>query len=109
MQISLSPIRSDEELSVSKAGDVLTINGDVFDFSEVPDGATVLAEGVPCDWIIGPVERVDGELRLTLLLPHGSNPSPEVAFPEPMINPPDGQLDLPRDPEPVEENADVEA
>ena len=38
-------------------------------------------------------------LGLTLVLPHGPNPSQAVAFPDPIIDPPDGEIQLPRDPE----------
>ncbi|MBD9509985.1 hypothetical protein IB265_24730 [Ensifer sp. ENS10] len=114
MKIALSPTRSDDTLTVVKAGDVLTINGAAFDFSALPDGATIPAGEIPCEWIIGPVERVAGRLHLTLILPHGANPSEAVAFPAALDNPPDGPLALPFDPPPVEqlieeEPADVDA
>lgn len=95
MNISLSPVRRDDALSVSKSGDILTVNGEDFDFSALPAGATIPAEDVPCEWIVGPVERIDGNLCLTLMLPHGPNPDPSVAFPDPIINPPDGIVSLP--------------
>lgn len=101
MRISFSPQRRDDALSVGKSGDVLTINGEAFDFSGLPDGATILAGYVPCVWIIGPVERIGGDLRLTLILPHGASPSAAVAFPAPLINPPDGPLAIPFDPPPA--------
>lgn len=103
MKIALSPSRRDDTLSVVKAGDILTINGAVFDFSSLPDGATIPVGEIPCEWIIGPVERVAGRLHLTLILPHCSNPSEAVAFPAPIDNPPDGTLALPFDPPPVEQ------
>lgn len=93
MNISFSPQRRGDTLSVSKSGDVLTINGEAFDFSGLPDGATI--EDVPCEWIVGPVERIDGELRLKLLIPHGPAPSQAVAFPEPIIDAADGAIALP--------------
>jgi hypothetical protein len=96
MQISFSPIRHDAELIVSKAGDVLTINGEAYDFSSLPDGATIPAGEVPCEWIIGPVERIAGELHLTLLMPHGLNPPAEVAFPATIVTVPDGEVMYPR-------------
>lgn len=102
MIISFSPQRRDDTLSVSKLGDVLTINGDAFDFAGLPDGATIEAGIVPCKWIIGPVERIGGELHLTLLLPHGPNPSEAVAFPAPLIDPENGVLSLPSDEEPAD-------
>lgn len=107
MRVSLSPMRHDGTLAVEKSGDVLTINGEAFDFSSLPDGATIPAGAVPCDWIVGPVERVDGDLHLTLILPHGPNPTQAVAFPVPLINPPDGPIVLPADPaDPKEESLD---
>lgn len=95
MKINLSPQRRDDILEVSKAGDVLTINGDVFDFSSLPDGATIPDGEVPCAFISGPVERIEGDLHLTLILPHGINPSEAVAFPSPIADPPDGSIVLP--------------
>lgn len=107
MFIALSPQRRDDTLTVSRQGDTLTINGDAFDFSDLPDGATIAAENSPSPWITGPIERVDGKLHLTLLLPHGPNPSEAVVFPAPIIDPPDGPIDLPHDPEEVENDMDA--
>lgn len=115
MRISLSPQRRDVTLAIVKAGDVLTINGHSFDFSALPNAATIPAGEVPCEWIVGPVERVSGALQLTLVLPHGPSPSQAVAFPAPIIDPPDGVINLPFDPLPApvadaveEEPADVD-
>jgi hypothetical protein len=101
MNINLTPQRRDDTLKVTKSGDVLTINGEAFDFSGLPDGATIPAGEIPCEWISGAVERVDGLIHLTLIVPHGANPSQSVAFPEPIANPPDGEITLPADPAPV--------
>ncbi|MBZ9603955.1 hypothetical protein [Phyllobacterium chamaecytisi] len=38
---------------------------------------------------------MDGELQITLLLPHGPNPSQVVAFPEALEEVQDGIIDLP--------------
>lgn len=95
MHIKLSPQWRDDTLIVSKAGDTLTINGIPYDFSGIPDGATLPASAVDCEYIVGPVERINGELHLTLLLPHGSEATQAALFPEPVINPPDGVLELP--------------
>ncbi|RVO34803.1 hypothetical protein [Sinorhizobium meliloti] len=108
MKIGLSPQRRDDALEVLKAGDTLTINGAAFDFSALPDGASIPAAEIPCDWIAGPVERIAGELHLTLILPHGPSPSQAVAFPSPLTDPPDGVIALPADlapsiPDPAEE------
>ncbi|WP_322886628.1 hypothetical protein U8C31_06900 [Sinorhizobium medicae] len=114
MQIKFSPQRRDDLLTVTRAGDVFTINGVPFDFSTLPDGATIPAGEVPCEWLVGSVERTAGELHLTLILPHGPGPSQAIAFPPPLIDPPDGMIALPADPQPSipdpaeEEPADVD-
>ena len=96
MKINLSPQRRDDTLTVIKSGDTLTINGTAYDFSQLPDGGTLPAEAVDCEFVIGSVDRVNGELELTLLLPHGANASEAARFPQPIINPADGELELPK-------------
>lgn len=103
MIINLSPDRHARPLIATRAGNVLTINGEPFDFTQLPEGATLPAEAIASDWIIGPVSRIDGELHLTLRLPHGPNPSQAVAFPEPIHVTEDGPIPLPFDPEPEPE------
>ena len=96
MKINLSPQRRDDTLTVFKQGDILTINGTDYDFTDLPDGGTLPAEAVDCEYVIGSVDRVNGELELTLLLPHGPNASEAARFPEPIINPADGEVELPK-------------
>ena len=96
MHITLSSQRSDAALSLTKFGDTLTINNEAFDFAPLPDGATLPASALRCDFIVGPVERIDGVLHITLLLPHGAGASEAARFPAPIINPPDGPLELPQ-------------
>ena len=100
MKINLSPSRREDTLTVKKAGDRLRINGKLFNFNPLPEGATIKASTIPCDWICGDVTRINGEIELTLVLPHGANPSEAVAFPAPLENVPDGIVALPFDPEP---------
>lgn len=100
MQIKLSPQRRNDTLTASRAGDVLALNGVEFDFGPLPDGATLPAEAIDSEWIVGPVSRIDGELHLTLRLPHGPNPSQAVAFPAPLTVLGDGPIPLPFDPKP---------
>ena len=77
MQINRTPQRNDTQLEYSAKGDVLTINGEVFDFSAIPEGGYV--ESVPCDWIVGSVRRQEGEITLTLIEPYGPPPETEGA------------------------------
>ena len=96
MKINLSPQRRDDTLTVTKQGATLTINGTAYDFSQLPDGGTLPADAVDSEFVIGSVDRVNGELELTLLLPHGPNASEAARFPQPIINPADGEVELPK-------------
>ena len=96
MKIKLNPQRRDGDLSITKQGETLTINGAPFDFSVIPEGATLPASAVACEHLTGNIERINGVLHLSLILPHGPNPSQAVAFPAPIINPADGVLELPQ-------------
>ena len=103
MHIKLNPQRRDDQLIVIKSGDTLTINSELFDLSVIPEGATLSADAISSQFFSGPVERIDGVLYLTLTLPHGVDPVEAVAFPADIINPPDGEIELPKNPEPVVE------
>lgn len=50
MIIKLSPFAplpgSDERLSLSRAGDVLTVNGQAFDFTPLPEGGELPTEAI---------------------------------------------------------------
>lgn len=102
MIIKLSPQRRDDTLEVVKSGDVLSINGQSLDFGPLPDGATLPATAVDNPWLVGDVVRENGELTLTLLLPLPANYSPEQAFPEDLVDVPDGPVAFPQ-PLPLEE------
>jgi hypothetical protein len=74
-------MRCDERFDLIKSGDVLTVNGEAFDFGPLPEGATLPREAVTCDWLVSDVERIDGVIHLTLLLPHGPDAASEARFP----------------------------
>lgn len=95
MQIQFSPVRSDRLLTVSRAGDTLTINDEAFDFSGIPDGATLPRDAVACEWLASDVERDGGELRLTLVLPHGPAAPEATLFPMQVTLSGDGPVELP--------------
>lgn len=96
MKITLSPQRRNDTLYLVKQGDTLTINGTAYDFSVIPDGATLPCDAVECIWLASDVERIDGVLHLTLLLPNSATASEAARFPQPIINPADGSLELPQ-------------
>ena len=72
MHITLIPQRRDDRLSLSKSGDLLTVNGEDFELSGIPDGAILPREAVACEWLASDIERIDGVLHLSLILPHGA-------------------------------------
>ncbi|WP_183703320.1 hypothetical protein [Pseudomonas simiae] len=96
MIIKLSPCRCEESLTVSKRSDVLTINGERFDFREIPEGAVLPASAVECEFVIGDVTRKNGELTITLLLPYGPDATKAAKFPADIVSPPDGNVSLPQ-------------
>ena len=103
MKITFSPysplpqnLEQERHLTVSKSGDTLTINGEVFDFSGIPNGATLPKEAIACDWIAGPVERdMAGVLTIPLRLPCGHNAPEKTRFPQRLENVADGPVNLP--------------
>ena len=104
MNITLTPMRHDTPLMLERAGDVLTINGAIYDFGPIPDGATLPRDAVECEWLAGDVTRRDGVLHLTLILPHGANAPEKTRFPKPLVLTTDGPVELPAYEEPA--NAD---
>ncbi len=72
MKIILYPQRRDDNLTLSLQGERLTISGDVLDLSTIPDGATVPMAAIDNPFVCGPIERIDGELRVSLLLPRAT-------------------------------------
>lgn len=95
MQLKLTSQRRDTPLKLSRSGDTLTINGEAFDFSELPDGATLPPEAIDSEFFNGPVERTGGVLHISLILPRGRNAPEENRYPAPITLKKDGPVDLP--------------
>nr|WP_313011591.1 hypothetical protein [Brucella intermedia] len=96
MEIIFSPQRSDDRLEIVKNGDVLILNGDELDFSDLPDGGEYPPEAIDNPFVIGGGSRMNGTIRLTVILPY-SNPTPpeHVSFPAPVLLDYDGEIHLP--------------
>lgn len=97
MHITLSPQVRPGSLAVQRSSDVLTINGMRLDFASLPEGAVLPASATNCEFIVGNVTRRAGQIELTLLLPITWDASAVAAFPEPIIDPPNGRVALPTD------------
>ncbi len=95
MLIEFTPQRADAPLTLSRAGSALIINGEAFDFAALPEGAVLPRAAVDCAVLASDVTRIDGVLRLTLILPHGAHPPQEALFPQPVLLQSDGPVDLP--------------
>jgi len=95
MEITLTPQCRDDMLDIHRTGDVLTINGVAYDFSKLPDGATMPRDEAGCEWIASDVERVGGVLHMTLILPHGGDAPHQTRFPVPITVSQDGHVTLP--------------
>ena len=95
MKINLSPQVRTDALVVSKSGDALTIKGITYDFTPLTEGSTLPAEAVECEYIVGEVKRVEGEIELTLLLPIRADASEAAKYPDSITMTTDGEVVLP--------------
>ncbi|WP_421308948.1 hypothetical protein [Aeromonas veronii] len=87
MKITLSPANCMVRLVASVDGDKLTVNDVELDFSELVEGSTLPVYAISNEWIAGDVHRINGEIHLTLLLPHGPDATQETRFPTAMLEP----------------------
>lgn len=71
MNISYTPQRRDDTLTVAVSGDILTVNGEAFDFSAVAEGDILPRTAVDCAFIASDVTRIGGLITLTLIEPQG--------------------------------------
>ncbi|MCX4037769.1 hypothetical protein OR604_16405 [Aeromonas caviae] len=81
MKIKLIPIGGPEQLTARVDGDILTVNGVSLDFSPLPEGGMLPNAAISSLWVFGDVRRVDGEVYLTLVLPHSNDAPHETRFP----------------------------
>ena len=95
MNITFIPQRRDDLLTLERDGDVLILNGERFDFTPLPDGATLPRDAIACSWLASDVERIGGALHLSLILPYGAGTAQGLLHPAPVIDPADGPVPLP--------------
>lgn len=108
MRIKLSPDGNlPAQLALTKSGDVLSVNGEDFDFSRMGNGDTLPVSAIAGIWFRADVQRQDdGELVVTVALPNGPDASPEQRFPVDLINVPDGPVALPQPLPPIDPPAE---
>jgi len=93
MIINLSPQRRGESIVVSVEGDVITVNGEEYDFGQVGEGDLLPVKATP-DLFVSDITRTNGAIVLTLLFPTPANATQAQNFPEP-INQSEGEVELP--------------
>jgi hypothetical protein len=89
IRINLSSVRKDSPTHAVWTDPVLTVDGNDFDLSLLPDGAT--ADHIQ----LGLVSRVGNDYECTVVMAHGKNASEETRFPESLIITQNGQIVLP--------------
>jgi hypothetical protein len=104
MKINLIAQSSNESIEVKKSGDVLTINGVEYDFSGIPDGATLpdAEQSTGCKWLCGDIDRVNGEIQLTMIHPCPYNATQDMLNSRTLDISADGVIELPYSVTPVE-------
>ena len=96
MKLLFVPKSRRAPMTLARTGDSLTIDGEAFDFSGLPDGGTLKREAIDCARIAGDVSRdAAGVLTVPLYLPHGPGAPRHTRFPDPMTLTEDGSVALP--------------
>ncbi len=72
MKITFIPQRSDQDIRITKSGDILTVNGDVLDFSDIQEGGKCPAEAIENVWVVGSVGRLSGHIEISIILPYAN-------------------------------------
>ena len=96
MKINLSPMLSDESTAISVKNDVLTVNSQAFDFSQLPEGATLPQQAVGSHLIRSDVTRSGGQIVVSVLFTHKADASDAARFPQPIITTKNGPVELPQ-------------
>jgi hypothetical protein len=99
MRIKLLPQRRGETVSMVKTDDTVVINGTLLDFRFLASGERIPAidddSPTPPHELITAAERIGDELVLHVILPHGANPGPHIAFPADLVDVPNGNVVFP--------------
>lgn len=102
VKITFSPVHAPDWQpleSVDVKGYMLTINGEVFDFSPLEKGYELSLDAIGSDLFADKaVMSTDGVLSIALLMPYDEATATDVIrFPEPVTVTADGPVDIPTD------------
>lgn len=95
MKVNYIPMRADHRPVYERRGDALVIDGEVFDFTDLPEGGTLPAEAVASECVWGTVARTDGQIEVSLLLTFAAGAPHETRFPTPVVMTGDGEVPQP--------------
>lgn len=91
------------ETTASASGDVLTVNGEVFDLSLVPEGGSAVAEGEGHPFV-GPITRSGGVLQVPMIWTYdAANADPDQGSDVPVVEVTGGAV-----PDPIVRKPDLE-
>lgn len=94
MILNLSPQVREDTLELSVASDVVTINGEAFDFGPLNEGDILPGEAVSSEFVVGDVTRTGGAIVMTIILPTSQASTAAANFPTP-ITQSNGTVELP--------------
>lgn len=78
------------------SGDVLTLNNEVFDFTDLPEGAVLPRTAINSEWMVGDVRRTAGSVNVGFIFPIAIDASESARFPKPINVTQDGSVELPK-------------
>lgn len=92
MRISFSPIRSDHVHIYDRVGSALVIDGEIFDFAQLPEGGVLPAGAIASDAVCDDVRCDGGTVYLTLQLAHPADAPEALRFPDSITVTEDGPI-----------------
>lgn len=82
MKIKFHPQLRNDEILISISGDTIYINNEPYDFSPINEGETLPRNAISSDFFIDDINRVNGHITLGVLLPHKTDSSNTIKFPQ---------------------------
>lgn len=90
-----SQVCGEGALSVSVAGESITVNGDTLDLSGLVEGEPLDFYELGYPWLADNIRRIDGVIHISLLFPLRYGAPEEARFPAPISVTADGPVTLP--------------